>query len=65
MLSLLDRACDHTCQGYSRREFLRIGGLGLVGGLTLPSLLASRAQAANGYGSGRPVTGKSVVLLFL
>jgi hypothetical protein len=28
-------------------------------------LLAAKAQAANGYGSGRPVTGKAVVLLFL
>lgn len=65
MLSILDRACNHTCQGFSRREFLRIGGLSLFGGATLPALLNSRAQAANGYGSGKPVTGKSVVLLFL
>ncbi len=43
MLSLLGRA-NHTCQGYSRREFLRIGGLGLLGGLTLPDLLAARAR---------------------
>src|SRR2546423_1341866 len=65
MLSLLDRACDQTCQGYSRREFLRIGGLSAFGGMTLPGLLGTSAQAANGYGSGRTVTGKSVVLLFL
>jgi hypothetical protein len=64
MLTLLDRGHNHTCQGYSRREFLRIGGLGLLGGLGLPGLLASRAQAAP-YGSGKPVTDKSVVLLFL
>ncbi len=65
MLSIRDRHCDHTCQGFSRREFLRIGGLSLFGGASLPSLLNSRAQAANGYGTGKPVTGKSVVLLFL
>jgi hypothetical protein len=65
MLTLLDRTFDRNCQGYCRRDFLRIGSLGLFGGLTLPNLLAARAQAAPGYGSGRPVTGKSVVLLFL
>jgi len=57
MFSLSDLRPDRTCQGYSRRDFLRVGGLGA---LTLPSLLASRAAAAGG-----PVTGKSVVLLFL
>jgi hypothetical protein len=38
MLSLLDRP------GYSRREFLRIGGPGL-GGLSLPHLLAASTLA--------------------
>jgi hypothetical protein len=43
-----------------RREFLRIGSLGL-GGLSLPALLGSRASAAQ-----TPVTtGRSVVFLFL
>jgi len=66
MLSILDRSADRNCQGYCRREFLKIGSLGFLGGLSLPQLLASRAQAApGGYGSGNPVTGKSVVLLFL
>jgi uncharacterized protein (DUF1501 family) len=45
----------------SRRDFLRIGSLGLAG-LTLPGLLAARAQAA---AAGRVVKDKSVVLLFL
>lgn len=46
----------------SRREFLRIGSLGMgLAGLSLPALLASRAQANSG-GSAAP---KSVVLLFL
>src|SRR5947207_10073758 len=65
MLTLLDRGYDRNCQGFCRREFLKIGALGLFGGLNLPGLLASRAQAAGGYGSGRTLTGKSVVLLFL
>lgn len=45
----------------TRREFLRVGGLAL-GGLTLPQLWQLQAQANS---SGRPVTDKSVVFLFL
>jgi hypothetical protein len=63
MFTIRDRASDRNCQGYCRRDFLKIGSLGLLGGLALPQLLASRATAA--YGSGRPVTDKAVVLLFL
>jgi hypothetical protein len=62
MFTFLDSRRDKTCQGYSRREFLKIGGLGFLGGLTLPQLLQSRASAA---ASGRVVKDKSVVLLFL
>jgi len=62
VFTLLDRAYDRTCQGYCRREFLKIGGLGLLGGLTLPDLLRAKAEAAS---AGRPVTDRSVVLLFL
>jgi uncharacterized protein (DUF1501 family) len=46
--------------GYSRRELLRVGGLGL-GGLTLPGLLSARAQAD----SSKLLRDKSVVFLFL
>src|SRR5690349_1075007 len=54
MLSVFD-----TRPGYSRREFLRIGTLGL-GGLSLPHLLGARA------GASKPITtGKSVVFLYL
>ncbi|HXD85041.1 MAG TPA: DUF1501 domain-containing protein [Urbifossiella sp.] len=56
MLSLL----DSTRLG--RREFLRIGGLGL-GGLSLSSLFArGGAPLAS---SARPITDKSVIFLFL
>ncbi|MFT5470102.1 MAG: hypothetical protein ACI8UO_005226 [Verrucomicrobiales bacterium] len=44
----------------SRRELLRIGSLGLAG-LSLPTLLASRAAAGKGP---NPLTGKSVIFLF-
>jgi len=52
--------CEHN--GISgRREFLRVGGLAL-GGLTLPGLMASKAQAA---GSGTLLKNKSVIFLFM
>ncbi|MEZ6109619.1 MAG: DUF1501 domain-containing protein [Pirellulaceae bacterium] len=44
-----------------RRDFLRIGSLGL-GGLALPQLLAAKAEAA---AQGRPVHDKSVIFLFM
>jgi hypothetical protein len=55
MLSLFDHR-----SGHSRREFLRIGTLGL-GGLSLPQLLGARALAA---GPNPITTGKSVIFLF-
>jgi hypothetical protein len=55
MLSVFDQR-----PGYSRREFLRIGTLGL-GGLSLPQLLGARALAA---GNKSLTTGKSVIFLF-
>jgi Protein of unknown function (DUF1501) len=53
----------HDSRGtLGRRDFLRIGSLGL-GGLSLPGLLAAQAAGANA--DLRPVTGKSVIFLFL
>ena len=62
MLTLCDRIYDRNCQGVSRREFLKVGGLGFGGLLTLPQLLAARSQAA---ALGHLVKDRSVVLLFL
>jgi len=62
MLTLCDPRHDRNCQGLSRREFLKIGGLGFGGLLTLPHLLAARSQAA---ALGKVVKDRSVVLLFL
>ena len=62
MLSISDHRLDHCCAGYSRRDFLRIGALG-VGGLTLADLLRARASAASPLGEA--VRDKSVVFLFL
>jgi hypothetical protein len=57
MLSVCDRRT-----GLARRDFLRVGSLGL-GGLALSHLLAAKSRGAE-HGL-RPVTGKSVIFLFL
>jgi hypothetical protein len=62
MLSISDPRPTSHCQGRSRREFLRVGALGLFGGFGLPELLAAKARAAS---EGRPWKERSVVLLFL
>src|SRR5829696_7593780 len=54
MLTVSGRVPNRT----SRRDFLRVGALGL-GALTLPNLLAAKAAAPSA------VRDKSVVLLFL
>jgi hypothetical protein len=51
-------ATRHFCDGLTRRNFLRIGGLGLAG-FTLPQLLRAEAQA----GVGR--SHKSVIMIYL
>jgi hypothetical protein len=64
MLTISDTRRSRHCQGASRRDFLKVGSLGLFGGLGLPELLAARARAGDG---GQPTTKKdrAVVLLFL
>ena len=43
------------CDGMARRDFLKIGGM-VMGGLSLPQLLAAEAQAARTSSAGfRPV----------
>jgi hypothetical protein len=49
------------CDRVSRRQALRIGSVGLIGGLTLPRLLEMEANASN----GREAKAKSVIFLFL
>ena len=66
MLSIPGRMAK-LCDGYTRREFLRVGGTTLFG-LSLPSFFSLQAKASvtspfagsNGYGGA-----KSVILLFL
>jgi hypothetical protein len=61
VLTLCDTAPKHDCQGFSRRDFLRIGTLG-AGGLSLAGLSQIPTRAADG---ASVLKGRSVVLLFL
>jgi hypothetical protein len=58
VLSILGGKKGSFCDGQSRRDFLRIGGLGL-GGLSLEGLLRAEAQA------GTRRSHKSVIMIFL
>jgi hypothetical protein len=59
MLRIDDRGSP-LCDGLTRREWLRIGGLGLAG-LTLPTLLQARQSHAAALPAGRA---KSCIVLF-
>jgi hypothetical protein len=61
MLSLWGRKTRKDCSGVGRRDFLKIGALGLTG-LTLPGLLRLRSAAAN---NGQPTRDTSVIWLWL
>ena len=61
MLTLFSSRNGTACDGTTRRDFLRIGALGL-GGLSLPGLLRAR-EAANR--AGMPTKNTSVIWLWL
>ena len=52
---------NYYCDRVTRRQALRLGSVGLIGGLTLPRLLELEAVAA----TGRVAKAKSVIFLFL
>jgi len=58
MLTLHAQAQSRFCDGISRRDFLRIGGLAL-GGASLPQMLRAEAQA------GVKSSHKAVIMIFL
>ncbi len=58
MLTIYGNKNARFCDGVSRRDFLRIGGLAL-GGLGLPSILKAEAQQAVGKSH------KAVIMIFL
>lgn len=61
MLNLWSNRKVNACDGTSRRDFLKVGALGM-GGLALSDLLRARAQATE---AGRPTRNTSVVWLWL
>jgi len=61
MLTVWGNRLNDRCDGVSRRDFLRVGTLGLAG-LSLPNVLRSRAQAAP---SGRAAKDTAVILYWL
>jgi hypothetical protein len=61
MFHLLAPRNGATCDGATRRDFLKVGALGL-GALTLPNLLRARAAAR---AAGKPTKNTSVVWLWL
>jgi hypothetical protein len=61
MLNLWSNRQRTACDGATRRDFLKVGALGM-GGLMLPDLLRARAQAS---ASGHPTRNTSVVWLWL
>jgi hypothetical protein len=58
MLTVSGEAAGPFCDGISRRDFLRVGGLGL-GALSLPELLRQKAAA------GHSQSGKSIIMICL
>ena len=58
MLTIVGKGGGKFCDGVSRRDFLRVGGLAM-GGLSLPELLRAEAQA------GITRSHKAVIMIFL
>ena len=59
MLSVSGKGTAHTCDGVTRRDFLQVGTLGAIG-LSLPTLLASKANGAIAKGHDE----RSVIMIF-
>jgi hypothetical protein len=64
MLSLEGGIHRGFCDGVSRRDVLRIGGMAL-GGLSLPGLLRAEAAAGGQDGTGARPSHKAVIMVFL
>lgn len=56
-------ATYRTCDGVTRRDFVKIGALGVVGGLSMTDLFALQAQAATQAG-GASSPAESVILVW-
>jgi hypothetical protein len=63
MLTIRGGGGGRYCDGITRREFLKIGGLAL-GGLSLTDILAAEARAA-GVGGGWRDSHKAIIMIYL
>ena len=59
MLTIQGKARNGYCDGVTRRDFLKIGGLAM-GGMSLPQILAAEARAG-----GKPQSHKAIIMVFL
>lgn len=57
-------AAYRTCDGVTRRDFVKIGALGVVGGLSMTDLFALRARAATQEAGGGTSPAESVILIW-
>lgn len=71
MIELVGRAGQRFCDGHSRRNFLRIGGLAM-GGMTLPQLLRAESLVETPSGNPSPapastpkMSHKGIIMIFL
>lgn len=64
MISLIGSSGKSLCDGLTRRELMRVGGLSLFGS-TLPQLLTAQSASAAVKGAVRPGRAKSVILFNL
>jgi len=64
MLTILSQHEKPFCDGVSRRNFLRIGGLGL-GGLALPELLRAETSTTSAENHSTGGSRKSIIMIFL
>lgn len=62
MLHILGQSSNGYCDGHSRRQFLKIGGLAL-GGLSLPQIL--RAEEAAPATRGKKLSHKAIIMIYL
>ena len=62
MITISDPSPTHNCSGFMRRDFLRIGSLG-IGGITLPGISSAKSETASIL--NKAMRGRSVVFLFL
>ena len=62
MLNILGQPPAKFCDGHSRRQFLKIGGLAM-GGLSLPQIL--KAEQSTLATRGKKLPHKAVIMIYL